>query len=70
LISNERYERNESNERFLFHLISVIWFLNVIIMATQKSQTKSVTGSKYTTKTVTKAGKADKRTNLGGSKKK
>ena len=35
-----------------------------------KSQTKSVTGSKQTTKTVTKAGKADKRTNLGGAKKK
>jgi len=39
-------------------------------MATKKTQTKSVTGSKYTTKTVTKAGKADKRTKLGGSKKK
>jgi hypothetical protein len=34
-----------------------------------KSQTKSVTGSKHTTKTVTKAGKADKRTKLGGAKK-
>jgi hypothetical protein len=39
-------------------------------MATKKTQTKSVTGSKYTTKTVTKAGKVDKRTKLGGSKKK
>ena len=36
---------------------------------TKKSQTKSVTGSKYSTKTVTKAGKADKRTKLGGVKK-
>lgn len=36
-----------------------------------KSTTKSVTGSKYTTKTVTKAGKADKRTTYGtGGKKK
>jgi hypothetical protein len=35
-----------------------------------KSTTKKVTGSKYTTKTVTKAGKADKRTKLGGGKKK
>ncbi len=38
--------------------------------SSKKSQTKSVTGSKYTTKTVTKAGKADKRTKLGGAKKK
>lgn len=35
-----------------------------------KSQTNKVTGSKHTTKTVTKAGKADKRTTLGGLKKK
>jgi hypothetical protein len=35
-----------------------------------KSKTSSVTGSKHTTKTVTKAGKADKRTTLGGAKKK
>jgi hypothetical protein len=35
-----------------------------------KSPTKKVTGSKNTTKTVTKAGKADKRTKLGGAKKK
>lgn len=35
-----------------------------------KSSTKKVSGSKYTTKTVTKAGKADKRTHLGGAKKK
>ena len=34
-----------------------------------KSQTKSVSGSKNTTKIVTKAGKADKRTKLGGAKK-
>ncbi len=34
-----------------------------------KSQTKSATGSKHTTKIVTKAGKADKRTKLGGAKK-
>ena len=40
-------------------------------MASSKgSKTKSVTGSKYSTKTVTKAGKADKRTKLGGAKKK
>ena len=36
----------------------------------KKSQTKSVTGSKHNTKTVAKAGKADKRTKLGGAKKK
>ena len=36
----------------------------------EKSQTKKVTGSKNTTKTITKAGKADKRTKLGGAKKK
>ena len=35
-----------------------------------KSQTTKVTGSKNTTKTVNKAGKADKRTNLGGAKRK
>lgn len=35
-----------------------------------KSPTKSVTGCKYSTKTVTKAGKADKRTKLGGNKSK
>ena len=35
-----------------------------------KSNTNKVSGSKHTTKTVTKAGKADKRTVLGGSKKK
>ena len=35
-----------------------------------KSQTNKFTGSKHTTKTVTKAGKADKRTTLGGAKKK
>ncbi len=35
-----------------------------------KSHTSKVTGSKHTTKTVTKAGKADKRTTLGGAKKK
>jgi hypothetical protein len=35
-----------------------------------KSQTNKVTGSKHTTKTVTKAGKVDKRTTLGGAKKK
>jgi hypothetical protein len=40
-------------------------------MASSKnSKTQSVTGSKHTTKTVTKAGKADKRTKLGGAKKK
>jgi hypothetical protein len=33
-----------------------------------KTKTKKVTGSKYTTKTVTKKGKADKRTKLGGGK--
>jgi hypothetical protein len=32
--------------------------------------TKKVTGLKHTSKTVTKAGKADKRTKLGGGKKK
>jgi hypothetical protein len=36
--------------------------------STKKTQTKSVTGSKNTTKTVTKGGKADKRTKLGGGK--
>ena len=36
--------------------------------SSKESKTKSVTGSKYTTKTITKAGKADKRTKLGGSK--
>jgi hypothetical protein len=35
-----------------------------------KSQTSKVTSSKHTTKTVTKAGKIDKRTTLGGLKKK
>ena len=35
-----------------------------------KSSTNKVSGSKHTTKTVTKAGKADKRTTLGGAKKK
>jgi len=35
-----------------------------------KSRTSSVTGSKHTTKTITKAGKIDKRTKLGGLKKK
>ena len=35
-----------------------------------KSSTSKVTGSKHTTKTITKAGKADKRTKLGGAKKK
>jgi hypothetical protein len=35
-----------------------------------KSVTKSVSGSKHTTKTVTKKGKTDKRTKLGGNKKK
>jgi hypothetical protein len=35
-----------------------------------KSKPSSVTGSKHTTRTVTKAGKADKRTTLGGAKKK
>jgi hypothetical protein len=40
-------------------------------MASSKgSKTSSVTGSKHTTKTVTKSGKADKRTKLGGAKKK
>jgi hypothetical protein len=39
-------------------------------MATKKSSTTKVTGSKYTTKTVTKKGKPDKRTKLGGAKKK
>jgi hypothetical protein len=34
-----------------------------------KSTTKSVTGSKHTTKTITKKGKPDKRTKLGGNKK-
>ena len=33
-----------------------------------KSTTKSVTGSTHTTKTVTKQGKTDKRTKLGGNK--
>ena len=32
--------------------------------------TKKVTGLKHTSKTVTKAGEADKRTKLGGGKKK
>ncbi len=37
-------------------------------MASSKnSQTRKVTGLKTTTKTVTKAGKADKRTKLGGA---
>jgi hypothetical protein len=35
-----------------------------------KSITKSVSGSKHTTKTITKAGKTDKRTSLGTGKKK
>jgi hypothetical protein len=39
-------------------------------MAKIKSSTKSVTGSSHTTKTVTKKGKADKRTKLGDVKKK
>jgi len=32
------------------------------------TKTNSVTGSRHTTKTVTKKGKADKRTKLGGGK--
>jgi len=40
-------------------------------MASSKSsKTSSVTGSKHTTKTITKAGKGDKRTKLSGAKKK
>lgn len=35
-----------------------------------KSQTKSVSGSKYTTKTVTKKGNPDKRAKLSGANKK
>jgi hypothetical protein len=38
--------------------------------SSKKSQTSSVTGSKHTTKTVTKSGKADKRTKNSGAKKK
>jgi hypothetical protein len=38
--------------------------------SSKKSQTSSVTGSKHTTKTDTKSGKADKRTKNGGAKKK
>lgn len=34
-----------------------------------KSTTKSVTGANHTTKTITKKGKPDKRTKLGGNKK-
>lgn len=34
-----------------------------------QSKPSKVTGSKHTTKTVTKAGKVDKRTKLVGSKK-
>ena len=35
-----------------------------------QSKPNKVTGSNHTTRTVTKAGKADKRTTLGGAKKK
>lgn len=39
-------------------------------MAKSKSSTKRVTGSRSTTKTITKKGKIDKRTTLGGLRKK
>lgn len=35
--------------------------------SSKKSKTKSVSGSKHTTKTITKFGKSDKRTKLGGT---
>lgn len=38
--------------------------------AYKQPKPKSVTGSKKTTRTVTKAGKTDKRTTLGGLRKK
>jgi hypothetical protein len=39
-------------------------------MAKAQSKPKSVTGSKTTTITITKKGKVDKRTTLGGFRKK
>ena len=56
------------NNKKEFIEIYGLFFNDTEVMA--KSKTSSVTGSKHTTKTVTKAGKADKRTSLGGSKKK
>ena len=57
---NAKAEKHKSRQ--------IIYKLN-IMASSKNSQTSSVTGSKHSTKTVTKAGKADKRTKLGGAKK-